>query len=62
MTYIEYVCEAINNKDSRVPIYTKQIAETAAKIVHSSHAMSSTKSETNAETSAPHANHMVARP
>lgn len=31
MTYIEYVCDAINNIDSRVPIYTKQIAETAAK-------------------------------
>lgn len=31
MTYIEYVCNAINNTDSRVPIYTKQIAETAAK-------------------------------
>lgn len=31
MTYIEYVCDAISNADSRVPIYTKQIAETAAK-------------------------------
>lgn len=30
MTYIEYVCNVINNTDNRVPIYTKQIAETAA--------------------------------
>ena len=30
MTYIEYVCNAINNIDSRVPIYTKQMAEKAA--------------------------------
>lgn len=31
MTYIEYVCDTINNIDCQVPIYTRQIAEAAAK-------------------------------
>lgn len=31
MTYIEYVCKIIKEKDNRMPIYTKNIAKKAAK-------------------------------